>query len=459
MNKLFFLFRISVLFTLFLSAACGTIPGSMENGHYIINVTGTPMALNCSKTYYSAGHYDYEENDEVSLAVSAGDLIYFQLMEDEILCYRYQSSDGLDLSLRYDTIYQRFYLNDELISVRLSEGSSAWDWLAGADKRVLSGIRSFHISLPLSEDEIKSLDMLSGVISHPGLYMEGDSMPAEVLTLLKPCWLIAEDLQYSTITEDVKAGLKHLELLWYSGEDFIDQDFLSGLPELNSLIIENWDSTDITDFQFEKLHNLRSLSIIECDIHDLSPIVSAAGIKDLNLIFCESLKDIGAAAELPGMTCLGLTGCEDIIDIPAIIQMPQLTRLSLPGNTSQAEFMDILTSLSNVQVLELIGCNSITDLSPLENYSGLKALTLDLDVPDVHPVCQLKGLELLVLKEDFFNDSLAISEIRHALPDTRIVAGGGFCLGSGWILLLIPAIIILIILKTRLYGSSIAKAR
>jgi hypothetical protein len=459
MNKLSFLFRVSLLFITLLFVGCRNIPGSTDTGQYIINVTGTPMVLNCSKSYSFAGHYASGENDKISLAVSAGDLIYFQLMEDEILCCRYKPSDGLNLSVRYDTIYDRIYLNNELTSVRLSEGSVAWDWLAKADKKVLKGIRSFNISLPLSEAEINSLEMISGAFSNPGLYIEGDSQLAEVISIIKPGWLIAEDLQFSTISEDTKASLRHLELLWYSGEDSIDQDFLFGLPDLNSLIIEYWDSTDITDFQFAKFNSLESLSIIESDIHDLSPIVASSGIRNLNLIYCESLKEIAAAVDLSGITCLGLTGCENIIDIPAILQMPQLTRLSLPGNTSQMEFADIVSRQGSLQVLELIGCDVITDLSPLEDYSGLKALTLDIDVVDLNPVYQLTRLELLVLAEEFFEDTLAIEEIQQALPDTRIVAGGGFCLGSGWILLLVPAIIFLIMVRKRFAGSRFAWAK
>jgi hypothetical protein len=228
---------------------------------------------------------------------------------------------------------------------------------------------------------------------------------------------------------------------------------------LNSLIIEYWDSTDITDFQFAELKNLESLSIIESDIYDLSPIAESSRIRNLNLIYCETLKEIGSAVDLDRITGLGLTGCENITDIPAILQMPQLTRLSVPGNISQMEFADIITRQSTLQVLELIACDGITDLSPLGGYSGLKALTLDFDVHNLEPVYQLAGLELLVLPEEFFEDSLAITEIHQAMPQTRIVAGGGFCLGSGWILLLIPAVIIMVIAKKRITRSHIAGAR
>jgi hypothetical protein len=328
-----------------------------------------------------------------------------------------------------------------------------------AGEEVWAGIRSFYISLPLAEAEINSLKMISGVISNPGLFIEGDSLLEEVLSVVTPVWLIAEDLNYSTISDDVRTNLKHVELLWHSDADSIDPDYLYGLPELNSLIIENWDSTDFSDFQFDKLKNLESLTIVESDIQDLSSIAALTGIRDLNLIYCDSLKEIGALTDLSGIRCLGLNGCENITDISAILQIPQLTRLSLPEHTTQMEFAEIVTANSTLKVLELIECDGITDLSPLEASTELKALTLDIDIHDLRPVYQLEELELLVLAEDFFEDSLVISEIRHALPDTRIVAGGGFCLGSGWILLLFPAIIILVFLRKGLSPSRHARLK
>ena len=54
----------------------------------------------------------------------------------------------------------------------------------------------------------------------------------------------------------------------------------------------------------------------------------------------------------------------------------------------------------------------------------------------------LEQLKLLVLTSEVFDDyPLFITELRTSLPDTRIVPGSGLCLGSGWLLLLIPFIL------------------
>jgi len=51
----------------------------------------------------------------------------------------------------------------------------------------------------------------------------------------------------------------------------------------------------------------------------------------------------------------------------------------------------------------------------------------------------MENLEILVVEQNIYDNSPdQISRLREALPGTRIVPGGGFCLGSGWILLLMP---------------------
>ena len=436
---------IPFLYIMLLFAGCGSITGSGDTDQYIIDVVGAPVVLNCSKSYTLAGYYANEEWDTVSMVASAGDLLYFQLTDDEILCYRYDPGDGLLLSVRYDTVHDRFFINEKLISVSLTEGSAAWEWLARADDKVLRGIRSLYISLPLSESEIKMLEKCADSFSYPGLFIEGERDLERLLSLIEPGWLMAEDLNFATASAEVKANLRHLELLWHGGAEGVNADFLYGLPELNSLIIENWDSATLADFQFGKLKSLESLSLIECDMHGLSALDGSYGINNLNLIYCESLEEMSSVTDLSGIACLSLTGCPNIRDIMAIGELPALARLSLPGNITQEEFADILARQNRLQVLELIECDRLEDLTPLQDVTGLRALMLDSPIEDLTSIYGLSGLELLVLGGDYFDDSLALSDIRKALPDTKIVAGGGFCLGSGWILLIIPAILVMVL--------------
>ena len=156
------------------------------------------------------------------------------------------------------------------------------------------------------------------------------------------------------------------------------------------------------------------------------------------------MEEIGSLAELTGLKSIGFIDCDSITDISVINELPSLTRLVLPANTSQEMFSDIIDNQKSLQVLDLFNCEDITDISPLEGYTGLKALSVDTVHTDFRSLYQMKELELLVLGKDYFKDSLFIAELQDSLPDTKIVPGGGFCMGSGWILLIFPFLFILI---------------
>ncbi|MCK5644520.1 MAG: hypothetical protein KAJ19_27225, partial [Gammaproteobacteria bacterium] len=292
-----------------------------------------------------------------------------------------------------------------------------------------------------------SLKKISGINPNLGLSII-DSAAQDVLSLFTPEWLVESNLDNNYLSEKIKSNLSDLELVWVIGHDSSNLEFLYDLPSLNTLIIQELDSSRFSEFQFDELKGLRSLSIISSEIYDLSSLGTMPKLKDLNLIGCWDLEEIGTLVDFMELKSVGFPGCEDIMDVSVIEELPALNRLSLPPNTSQEEFSNIIDTLRSLQVLELLEMDSIVDLSPLSGYVGLRALILGTGFTDLTPLYQLKDLELLILEENYFDDSLNVAEIQNALPETKIVQGGGFCLGSGWILLLIPAVLLFVLFKS-----------
>ncbi|MCX6260704.1 MAG: hypothetical protein NTY95_07695, partial [Bacteroidia bacterium] len=64
-------------------------------------------------------------------------------------------------------------------------------------------------------------------------------------------------------------------------------------------------------------------------------------------------------------------------------------------------------------------------------------------ITDIASIKNLKTLKYLSLPGDFLDDPVNKTEIQKSLPGTRIAANEGFCLGSGWLLLIIPLVLIL----------------
>ena len=55
----------------------------------------------------------------------------------------------------------------------------------------------------------------------------------------------------------------------------------------------------------------------------------------------------------------------------------------------------------------------------------------------------LEQLKLVILTSEVFEDNPEwIKELRVSLPNTTIVPGSGLCLGSGWLILLLPFILL-----------------
>jgi hypothetical protein len=93
-------------------------------------------------------------------------------------------------------------------------------------------------------------------------------------------------------------------------------------------------------------------------------------------------------------------------------------------------------------VVELIDCPDVKDLSPLKQKENLKILVLHLVDNWPENLGSLNQLELIILSKEIFDKSPErISELRQQLPDTLIVPGSGLCMGSGWLLLILPMII------------------
>lgn len=98
-----------------------------------------------------------------------------------------------------------------------------------------------------------------------------------------------------------------------------------------------------------------------------------------------------------------------------------------------------------LEYCEIIGCKSITDFSPLESLKKLKGLIIiDKEIIDYSQLYNMADLEFLILPEAFFEEENKAEreELKNKLPDSRIVCGEPFCLGSGWIVMF-PLVIFL----------------
>ena len=96
-----------------------------------------------------------------------------------------------------------------------------------------------------------------------------------------------------------------------------------------------------------------------------------------------------------------------------------------------------LAELQSAGLLELLDVELARALGRVPEI-----LALQLEKEQLGMLPSLDQLQLLILPTEIFDDSPEwIKDLKAELPNTKIVPGTGLCLGSGWLLLLIPFIL------------------
>ena len=377
-----------------------------------------------------------------------GDFLGTGLDQDD-LHFTYRDSDGESLALerRGDVLL----CNGKPVSLRLSEGGTGWEWLRKASSRDLSDLRLVGI-----EGEKDSLDFplllkLARVRPDIGLFFQDDIDQPDVLRLLslfEPKVLSIELEALAPQFEVLEPKLRKLRVLWAGGDDYEGaMDFLARLPKLHTLVLLDWEPGKTGGIP-SGCRNLSSVTVFNGDLEleHLGFLKNVTSLRELTLAESAGLTDITALGAFPELRKLAFWGCKNLKDLSILERLPKLAWLGFPENTTQEAFAAVVAGHPSLEVVELVGCDDIRDLSPLRSLGNLQAAIVLTDEVDVGVLQDLKSLRYLALPEDTFEDEAAakIVALERALPDTVIVPAEPFCLGSGWILLLLfPAAAIL----------------
>jgi len=196
------------------------------------------------------------------------------------------------------------------------------------------------------------------------------------------------------------------------------------------------------------------------ELTDLSPFAEVGGLETLNVGMTATLSDLRGVAKLPHLRALNLFACEGVTDLAPLANLKGLRWLGLPPKILQDEFAKVIAAHPNLAILEAIGCEGVTDLGPVRSLGHLTGLAAFTAAP-VEPLYEMKGLKWLAygagkdVAEDQTADRLA--KLQAALPATAIARVAPLCLGSGWILALVPALGLGWLLAARRRGAA-AKA-
>jgi hypothetical protein len=412
----------------------------------IIKITGMEMVFNFSKSAGEFGSAD-AENDTSAIAAEEGDAL-FLLHEslDESLILRYNSEMGSELHFDFDTLSPwKMMMNGHLVSLALGDETGAWPWLENAETSDFDDMQVLFLSGELDESKIGLLDKMGD--KSIGLHIEGN-LPAaqleQLLEILNVAWFWGADLDDFIFTDGLVSGLKEIDMMVLSPVVTGNINRLTELQRLQEIIVSGYHPAESLSLDFSKIVSLKRISFIESDIQSLAELDLPVAIENLFFINCDTLSDISTIGDLNKLKTAGFVNCPILEDLTPLFGNHDLIWFAPPPGITQDQLVLSVESFPELEVLELIDCDGITDLSVLSPLGSLRALSLDLPDIEASQVANIQSLELLVVSDEIDN----IEVFRELLPNTIVVPGGGFCLGSGWILLILPVVILGIWLRS-----------
>jgi hypothetical protein len=426
-----------ILFVLILFFnSCTSRPGSYS----ALEFNGVDEINNLSKSYLLM----LNESDSLNPAVimgSNGDLFW---CDEYLFVYNDPSAQNRFLFKNTDSI---LYVNDKIYSINIPIKNDTIPWFKNLTDNDFSTLQFINVQSKFPDSYLPYLAGLAEIKPNAGIFLQGNFRDmAELLKIFNPRIIAGTSLIRSDY--DQLSRLTNLEILMVTLNDSAINDPLPSMPELKQLFLTELDDdvvlTDnflINNKQIERLIIQTSGSL---DISILNPLDN---LKELVINVSDEIKNLDLINGHTKLEVLSVTGDELIYD-PDVIKLPLLRWMTFSSNVTQEEFNSFIDTHPDLEVIELIKNDTISSFQALSKLRMLYGLVINDTVADIATIKTLSNLKYLSLPHDFLADTINKAEIKRSLPGTRIVANEGFCLGSGWLLLLIPLVLIF-----RFFGS------
>lgn len=413
----------------------------------IITIEGVNWACNVSTNYALFGStVESEEKWEVHFPVSEGDLIYMLGKDEQEFYLRYGEKYGDHLRISMDALQPGIlFLNGHISQVEISDPVSFQHIISSLSDPLERTLSTLYIRDTLTDQMISDLQEHELSLRGTGIIFEHELGPDQFNSLLSFCrpeWLGLEGFP-NPVESSPEMFFEDLKLLWITGDVGHLSRKVQCCKNLEALIISDWEPKTGELLPLSSLKNLNGLTLAECEIPSLDHIDFPASLKHLFLLSCDTVSDINRLEKIPELRSLSFAGSTLSGSFHPIKNLKQLSSLSFPANITQQDLNSLTGQLPNLESLELLECNQINDLQSLQQLKNLRHLILAQDQPLPKNLDSLDQLEFFLLKSELFEENPAlIALLRQQLPHTTIVPGSGLCLGSGWILVLIPLVLI-----------------
>jgi|WetSurSiteA1Bulk_404760.scaffolds.fasta_scaffold00452_8 hypothetical protein len=423
---------------IFFINSCTGLPKSYS----LLEFAGMDEINNLSKSYLLM----LNESDSINPAVvmgSKGDLFW---CDDYLFVHDKPFAKNRFLFKSTDSI---LYVNDKIYSINIPIKDDSIPWFKNPKEYDFSTLQFINVQSKFPDSYLPYLAKLAEIKPNPGIYLPGDFKDmAELLKIFNPRIIAGTSLVRSNYAQ--LSRLTNLEILMITLNDSIITDPLPFMPALKQLFLTDLKDDVVVTKNFlinnKQIERLIIQTSGSLDISILNPLNS---LKELVINVSDEIKNLDLINNHMNLEVLSVAGDALIYD-PNVIKLPLLRWMAFSSNVTQEEFNSFIGRHPDLEVIELIKNDTIRSFQALSNLRMLHGLVINDTVADIATIKTLGGLKYLSLPHDFLADSVNKSEIKRSLPGTRIVANEGFCLGSGWLLLLLPMILIFRFIGSRL---------
>jgi hypothetical protein len=409
-----------------------------QEPYSLLEFSGVENVNNYSKSYMLVSNKS-DSIHPTAIMGSKGDLFSF----DEYLFVYDGSPTKKIFSLRYDD--SALYVNNKISMIDIPDSNTMIPWFKSIRERDLSTLQFLKFDSEIPEIYLPQLATIADIRPDAGIFCDRRINDlAELLKIFNPRYIIGPKLFRNSY--DKLSGLTNLELLMVQPADSIIDEPLPLLPSLKQIFIIEWEGdVDLTN---DFLKNNRQIEKVIMNISgnvDLALLNPLENLKELVVMGFDSIINYNLINSHNKLEVLSLVGDDQVYN-PDLFQLPALRWMTFSSEVTQSGFDAFVKTHSNLEIIEIIDNDTITNLQSLSKLGKLKGLTLTESVVDSVSIKALHNLKYLSLPDDFMERNKA--ELQESLPDTHLVANEGFCLGSGWLLLLIPLVLII-----RFFGS------
>lgn len=408
-----------------------------EKRFVVVKFYGNGAAINVSKNYNLTEFY-YSKKNKGALLAEEGDIL---AINNNFIYYTNSNTDSLRLNNSGDSLG---FINGKVNSLIISGKENLLPWFGNMTAATVAELQNISFTSKIPGSYIPYLKEISRLKPNTNLSFEENDSLDILAEYIKQADFFKPRFINAAITQNSFSSLSHwknIECLYLDVLDSMVTIPLPAMPQLKQCIIYGDELKYITASFFNNNTQLEKITLIT-DLDNYALLQPLNKLQEISVSNVNDSADISVLKnKLSKLSVLIISG--NYSDTDSLVVLKKLRWLGLPENTSQQQFNRIAAKLHNLQVLQINGSDSVTSLSALQQMPNLSALVITDTVTDKQSLYGLKNLRYLSLPQNNKADSAYMLALEKALPGCIIVPNSGACLGSGWLLLLVPLVLVL----------------